>query len=82
MSDYRTIMFLIVFLLSLYGCADLAYKYEKKKIIRELKELKNPSKVTKLLVEEYSHFFETKWWHWVSIIGLAGSIIGGIYDSY
>lgn len=82
MSDYGSLILSILFVASLAGCVNSVYRYEKGKIIKELKALKKQSTMTKLLVEEYKHFFEFKWWHWLSWVAFVVSVVGIFYDSY
>ena len=82
MSDYRKIIFALLFVISMYGSAHSVYLYEKGKVIKKLQELNNRSTMTELLIEEYKHFFEFKWWHWLSWVVFAATSVGIILDSY
>ena len=82
MSDYREITLAVLFVASICGCANSIYIYEKGKIVKKLQQLDNRSTITELLIEEYKHFFEFKWWHWLSWIVFAATSVGIILDSY
>lgn len=72
----------ILFIASLCGSAHSIYLYEKGKVVKELQKLHNRSTITELLIEEYKHFFEFKWWHWLSWVVFAATCVGIIIDSH
>ena len=82
MPNNTEIITLIILLISFLGVLDMAYRWEKGKILKELKSLKKPSKLTKLYIEEYKHFFEFGWWHWASLIVFGLSLLRIARDSY
>jgi hypothetical protein len=82
MSDYRSLVLAILFVASVFGCANSIYLYEKGKFIKKLQKVQNRSTITELLIKEYKHFFEFKWWHWLSWIVFAATSMGIIFDSY
>ena len=82
MPDYREIIFALLLVVSICGCVHSIYIYDKGKVLKRLQELNNRSTMTELLIEEYKHFFEIKWWHWLSWIAFAATSVGIILDSY
>ena len=81
MPDYGKIIFTLLFISSSYFCAHSIYLHKKGKVVKRLQELNNRSTMTKLLVEEYKHFFKLKWWHWLSWAVFVTTFTGLIFDS-
>ena len=82
MPNNSEIITLLVMLISFLGVIDMSYRREKGKVLKELKNIENPSKLTILYIEKYKHFFEFKWWHWFSLAVFILSLIRIAFDSY
>jgi hypothetical protein len=82
MPNNSEIITLILMLISFLGIIDMSYRREKGKIIKELKNIKNPSKLTILYINEYKHFFEFRWWHWLSLAVFGLSLFRIVIDLY
>ena len=65
---------------SLFGLADMFLKFQKRKIVKELQKLPKKTKITEHYIKKYSHFFEYKWWHWMSAIVFVLSFLGAFID--
>jgi len=83
MPDYAEVnVFFIILIASLYGIADMLYRLKRKRIIKELQSLPKPTKLTLFYIDKYKHYFDIHWWHWLSVVGLAVSVVGFWNDSY
>tara|TARA_R100000664_G_C2752330_1_gene139623 strand:+ start:1968 stop:2216 length:249 start_codon:yes stop_codon:yes gene_type:complete len=80
-NDTKVILILLM-ILSFLGVFDMSQRIRRGKVLKELQNIGNPSKLTQLYIKEYKHFFELSWWHWLSIIAFGFSIVGIIIDSY
>ena len=80
-NDTKVILILLM-TTSFFGALDMFQKKKRGRVLKKLKSIKNPSKITKLYIEKYKHFFELNWWHWVSIVVFGFSLVGIIIDSH
>lgn len=82
MPNNSEIITLLIMLISFLGVIDMSYRREKGKVLKELKSIKNPSKLITHYIDEYKHFFEFKWWHWLSLVVFGFSLVRIGLDSY
>lgn len=82
MPDYGTIIFTTLFVASSLGCADSIILYKKSQVIKELDKFKTKTRIEKQIINEYRHFFDFKWYHYVSWASFCASGLRLIIDSY
>ena len=80
-NDTKVVLILLMTISSL-GLLDMYYRCKRGRVLKRLQKVKNPSKLTKLYIENYKHFFKLNWWHWISVAIFGFSIAGIIIDSY
>ena len=79
-SEIKDYILVALITASLFGLADMFFKFEKRKVLKKLKRLPKKTKITEHYIKKYSHFFDYKWWHWMSVISFVLSFLGVFID--
>ena len=82
MPNLGKVEFLLVILaLSGIGIADMINRWKNENAYRELRKLKNPSRMTTKLLDECERLLTPLWWHWALLFTFVLSLIGLAIDT-
>jgi hypothetical protein len=82
MPDFGKIEFLLtIAALSSIGVIDMINRWKNGHAYRELRKLKDPSRMTVTLLNECSRFLKPLWWHWAMLCILIFSLLGLAIDT-
>jgi hypothetical protein len=77
-----TAILLIGLVLSIMGVTNMINRWRNGKAYRELREIKNPTKLTVSILDQCERLLKPTWWNWASLITMTLCLVGLIIDSY